>query len=282
MKIETLKNATFKVTMPCGKVFGGLYKDTLIEHCHAWQQRQNELATMLAENGYTVEALNEYDYKVIAGKVFVFSHLYNDGFILNTVTQKDLHQTAIDEELVVIAECEHALKDVTITAARRQVIEGFLRNAKKRLNVINNRLAIKDSKMALRRNIKKSLLFTVYIVDSKITCVRSNLTGKFIKKSVYVEIVNSEKLDHGVFTESKAIDVIQHITKIPYIGFALCALLLAMCFHFAMPTIKARQQAYEATYSNELLEEYYSDCSTDTECEQLESELKFDFKKGMN
>ena len=130
--------------------------------------------------------------------------------------------------------------------------------------------------------IKKSLLFTVHIVDNKITCVRSNLTGKFIKKSVYVEIVNSEKLEHCVFTESKTIDVIQHVTKIPYVGFALCAFLLAMCFHYALPAIKARQQAYEATYSNELLNEYYSTCSTDKECEQLEAKLNFDFKKGMN
>ena len=137
--------------------------------------------------------------------------------------------------------------------------------------------------MALYRNIKKSLLFTIYIVDNKITCVRSNLTGKFIKKSVYVEIVNSEKLDSGVlFTETKAIDVIKHITKIPYIGFALCAFLLAMCFHYAMPTIKARQQAYEAVYSNQLLDNYYAECGTDLECEQLEAQLNFDFKKGMN
>lgn len=130
--------------------------------------------------------------------------------------------------------------------------------------------------------IKKSILFTVHIVDNKITCVRCNLTGRFVKKSVYVEIVNSEKLDYGVITESKTIDVIQHITKIPYIGFALCAFVLAMCFHYAMPTIKARQQAYESTYSNELLNEYYANCGTDTECEQLEAKLNFDFKKGMN
>ena len=130
--------------------------------------------------------------------------------------------------------------------------------------------------------IKKSLLFTVHIVDNKITCVRSNLTCKFVKKSVYVEIVNSEKLDYGVFTESKTIDVIQRITKIPYIGFALCALLLSMCFHYAMPTIKARQQAYESVYSNQLLYNYYKDCSTDAECEALEAKLNFDFKKGMN
>ena len=130
--------------------------------------------------------------------------------------------------------------------------------------------------------IKKSLLFTVHIVDNKITCVRSNLTGKFVKKSVYVEIVNSEKLDYGVITESKTIDVIQHIAKIPYIGFMLCAFLLAVAFHYAMPIIKARQEAYGAIYSNQLLEEYYANCYTDSECEQLESKLQFDFKKGMN
>ena len=130
--------------------------------------------------------------------------------------------------------------------------------------------------------IKKSLLFTVHIVDNKITCIRSNLSGRFVKKSVYVEIVNSEKLDHGVFTETKTIDVIQRITKIPYIGFALCALLLSMAYYYAMPNIKARQQAYESVYSNELLNEYYSECSTDSECEQLEDKLNFDFKKGMN
>ena len=136
--------------------------------------------------------------------------------------------------------------------------------------------------MALHRNIKKSLLFTVYIVDNKITCVRSNLTGKFVKKSVYVEIINSEKLDYSVITETKTIDVIQHITKIPYIGFALCAFILAMAFHYAMPTIKAREQAYEAVYSNQLLDNYYKDCSTDSDCEALEAQLNFDFKKGMN
>ena len=131
--------------------------------------------------------------------------------------------------------------------------------------------------------IKKSLLFTVHIVDNKITCVRSNLTGKFVKKSVYVEIVNSEKLDSGVtFTETNAINVIQRLTKIPYIGFALCALLLSMAYYYAMPTIKARQQAYESVYSNELLDNYYKDCSTDSECKQLENKLNFDFKKGMN
>lgn len=130
--------------------------------------------------------------------------------------------------------------------------------------------------------IKKSLLFTVHIVDNKITCIRCNLTGKFVKKSVYVEIVNSEKLDYGVLTETKTIDIVKHLTNIPYIGFAVCAFLLAMAFHYALPTIKARQQAYEATYSNQLLDNYYANCGTDLECEQLEAKLQFDFRKGMN
>ena len=131
--------------------------------------------------------------------------------------------------------------------------------------------------------IKKSLLFTVHIVDNKITCVRSNLTGKFIKKSVYIEIVNSVKGEHTTFTEWQRIDVIKLITKIPYIGFALCAFILAMVFHYAMPTIKERQTFYNSVNnSNELLDEYYTNCSTNSECEQLESKLNFDFKKGMN
>ena len=130
--------------------------------------------------------------------------------------------------------------------------------------------------------IKKSLLFTVHSVDNKITCIRCNITGKFVKKSVYVEIVNSEKLDYVVLTESKTIDIVKHITKIPYISFALCAFILAMTFHYALPTIKARQQAHEVVYSNQWLDNYYANCGTDKECEQLESELNFDFKKGMN
>ena len=44
--------------------------------------------------------------------------------------------------------------------------------------------------MALHRNIKKSLLFTAYFVNNKITCVRSNLTGKFVKHSIYFAVKN--------------------------------------------------------------------------------------------
>ena len=121
--------------------------------------------------------------------------------------------------------------------------------------------------------IKKSLLSTVHIVDNKITCVRFNLTGKFIKKSVYVEVVNSEKLDHGVFTETKTIDVIQHITKIPYIGFALCAFILAMCFNYAIPTINERQSQYERVTSEAVVNSVACDKAV---CNN------FDYTKGVN
>ena len=55
--------------------------------------------------------------------------------------------------------------------------------------------------MALQRNIKKSLLFTVHIVDNKITCVRCNITGKFVKHSIYFAIENETTADYGITTD---------------------------------------------------------------------------------
>ena len=53
----------------------------------------------------------------------------------------------------------------------------------------------------------------------------------------------------------------------------------ALCFS----TIKERQQQYNSVNGSvELLENYYDNCSTDSECEALEAKLNFDFKKGMN
>ena len=58
---------------------------------------------------------------------------------------------------------------------------------------------------------------------------------------------------------------------------------IAIAYTLCYSTIKERQAFYNSVNnSNELLEEYYSTCSTNSECEQLESELKFNFKKGMN
>ena len=55
--------------------------------------------------------------------------------------------------------------------------------------------------------IKKSLLFTVHIVDNKITCVRSNLTGKFVKRSIYFAIENQTITEYGSITDFNAVSL---------------------------------------------------------------------------
>ena len=61
--------------------------------------------------------------------------------------------------------------------------------------------------------------------------------------------------------------------------FLTIAIAYTLCFN----TIVERQQHYNnVNSSNELLNNYYANCSTDSECEQLEAQLNFDFKKGMN
>ena len=60
-------------------------------------------------------------------------------------------------------------------------------------------------------------------------------------------------------------------------------LIVAIAYTLCYSTIKERQANYnKVNNSNELLTNYYSNCSTDSECEQLEAQLNFDFKKGMN
>ena len=68
-----------------------------------------------------------------------------------------------------------------------------------------------------------------------------------------------------------------------YLSIVIIFLIVAIAYSLCYSTIKARQAQYnEVNNSNELLENYYSTCSTSSECEQLESKLNFDFKKGMN
>ena len=60
-------------------------------------------------------------------------------------------------------------------------------------------------------------------------------------------------------------------------------LFIAIAYSLCYSVIIERQAQYnEVTNSNELLTNYYSECSTDSACEQLEAKLQFDFKKGMN
>ena len=64
---------------------------------------------------------------------------------------------------------------------------------------------------------------------------------------------------------------------------AIMFLFIAIAYSLCYSVIIERQAQYnKVNNSNELLDNYYSDCSTDSECEQLEAQLNFDFKKGMN
>ena len=68
-----------------------------------------------------------------------------------------------------------------------------------------------------------------------------------------------------------------------HLSIVIMFLIIAITYTLCYSTIKERQANYNNWHnSNELLENYYAECSTDTECEQLEAKLKFDFKKGMN
>ena len=68
-----------------------------------------------------------------------------------------------------------------------------------------------------------------------------------------------------------------------HLSIVIMFLIVAIAYTLCYSTIKERQEYYNNwNNSNELLENYYAECSTDSECEALEAQLKFDFKKGMN
>ena len=123
-------------------------------------------------------------------------------------------------------------------------------------------------------NIKKSLLFTVHTVDNKITCIRCNISGKFVSIKKYLAKQKANVILANVQANKSSNSLLSIAIMLVFVVVAY-----SLCFN----TIKERQQQYNSVSSNiELLSNYYSTCSTDIECEQLESELNFDFKKGMN
>ena len=68
-----------------------------------------------------------------------------------------------------------------------------------------------------------------------------------------------------------------------YLVLAIMFLFIAIAYSLSYSVIIERQAQYnKVNNSNELLANYYANCSTDNECEQLEAQLNFDFKKGMN
>ena len=56
--------------------------------------------------------------------------------------------------------------------------------------------------------IKKSLLFTAHYVNGNLTSVRCNLTGKFIKHSIYFAIENETTTDFNAVSLFDYINVL--------------------------------------------------------------------------
>ena len=68
-----------------------------------------------------------------------------------------------------------------------------------------------------------------------------------------------------------------------HLSIVIMFLIIAIAYTLCYSAIKERQAQYNKwSNSRELLSNYYAECSTDSECEELEAQLKFDFKKGMN
>ena len=73
--------------------------------------------------------------------------------------------------------------------------------------------------------IKKSLLFTVHIVDNKITCVRSNLTGKFVKRSIYFAVKSQTNTDYGITIDFNVVSLPDYINVLNVLFLALFSVL---------------------------------------------------------
>ena len=122
-------------------------------------------------------------------------------------------------------------------------------------------------------NIKKTLLHTFYYANNKITCIRCNISGKFvsIKKYLATQKANAIVANAQVKKPSS------------YLSIAVMLVFVVVAYALCFSTIIERQQQYNSVNSSiELLNNYYADCNTKSECEALESKLNFDFKKGMN
>ena len=68
--------------------------------------------------------------------------------------------------------------------------------------------------MNLHRNIKKSLLFTAYFVNGNLTSVKCNLTGRFVKHSIYFAIENETTSEHGLTIDFNVVSLLVFITSI--------------------------------------------------------------------
>ena len=122
-------------------------------------------------------------------------------------------------------------------------------------------------------NIKKSLLFTFYYANNKISCIRCNISGKFVSIKKYLA-----KQKANIIVSNAQVNN----SSSGYLSIAIMLVFVVVAYALCFNTIKERQQQYNSVNSVELLETYYADCNTDAECQALEYKLQFDFKKGMN
>ena len=121
-------------------------------------------------------------------------------------------------------------------------------------------------------NVKKTILHTFYYANNKITCIRCNISGKFVSIKKYL----AKQKANVILANTQANKPTNYLSLAVMLVFVVVA--YALCFN----TIKERQAQYNSVNSNELMLHYYDSCNTDSECEALEAKLNFDFKKGMN
>ena len=62
--------------------------------------------------------------------------------------------------------------------------------------------------------IKKSLLFTAHFVNGNLTSVRCNLTGKFVKHSIYFAIEKETTTDYGLTIDFNVVSLLVFITSV--------------------------------------------------------------------
>ena len=122
-------------------------------------------------------------------------------------------------------------------------------------------------------NVKKTLLHTFHYANNKISCIRCNISGKFVSIKKYLAKQKANVILSNAKTNKPSNSLLSLFIMLVFVVVAY-----ALCFN----TIKERQQQYNSVNSVELLENYYADCNIDAECQALESKLNFDFKKGMN
>lgn len=110
--------------------------------------------------------------------------------------------------------------------------------------------------MAIHRNIKKSLLFTAYFVNGNLTSVRCNLTGRFVKHSIYFAIENQTTTsDYGITIDFNVVSLLVFITSIIKANYKTHqqayndAKIAVMIMFLALPIILVFGQTYKLIIS---------------------------------